>query len=83
MPLVIPLRPEERVAENNVVNVIHGRIIDDIPINKEEDRQVDLLPSTDLLLLKAETLDLGEIRRNLPSAQLQNTNPPSPASYYK
>jgi hypothetical protein len=66
--LVVALGPEERVREHNVVDVVERRVVDHVPVDKEEDGQVDLLARPDLLLLEAEALDLGKVRRDLVSA---------------
>jgi hypothetical protein len=53
------------VTQDNIVQVVHLRVVDDIPINEEKDGQVDLLTGSDSLLLEAETFDFGKVRGDL------------------
>jgi hypothetical protein len=57
--------PEKGVTQDNIVQVVHLRVVDDIPINEEKDGQVDLLTGSDSLLLEAETFDFGKVRGDL------------------
>lgn len=66
---VVPARAEEGVAQNDVVDLVQRRVVDDVAVDEEEDGQVDLLARADLLLLEAEALDLGKVRRDLGSAR--------------
>jgi hypothetical protein len=53
------------IAQGNLLNPLHVRIIHEIRVNIEENRHIDCLPSIQSLLLKTETLDFAEIRRYL------------------
>lgn len=59
--------PEESVAQDYIVQAIQTRLIVDIPINKEKDWQVDLFPSSNLLLFETKALDFGKVRCDLES----------------
>jgi len=61
----MPDSPEEGIAQNHIVNPRHLRIIHDISINEEENRQIHLFPCPNLLLLKAEAFYFSEIWRDL------------------
>lgn len=81
--------PEESIAQNHIVQSVQLWLIDDIPINEEEYREIDFLASSDLLLFKAKTFHFGKIRRNLspseptpPPQTVHMINPPSLASCY-
>lgn len=56
---------EEGVRQCNRINALHSRIRSEIWVNEEENRHIHRLASIELLLLKAEALDLAEIRCNL------------------
>ena len=56
---------EECVRECDRINPSHSGIFDKVWIDEEEHRHIDALPSIQPLLLKTETLNLAEIRRDL------------------
>lgn len=56
---------EKSVRQGNRINPLHIRIRRKIRINEEENRHIHRLPRIKLLLLKAEALNLAEIRRHL------------------
>ncbi|POS81772.1 hypothetical protein EPUL_006058, partial [Erysiphe pulchra] len=63
----IPVKlTEESVVERDGINTLHGRVLQELRIDVEEDWHVHRLALVEPLLLKTETLDLAEIRRNLP-----------------
>ncbi len=66
--------PEERVGEDDVVEVPALGIIKDVAVNEEQQRHVDLLSREQLLLFKAKAFDLGEVWRNLRTHRV-NTRP--------
>ena len=64
--LLLPERPtEKRITERNLLNAPHIRIIYKIRIDIEEDRHINRLSCIQPLFLKAKTLNLAKIRRNL------------------
>lgn len=56
---------KERIAQRHLLNAPHVRIIDKVRVDVEEHRHIHRLARIQPLLLKAEALDLAEIRRNL------------------
>jgi hypothetical protein len=52
---------EEGVGERDDVRVVHGLVLEDLRVDEEEDRHVDLLVSAEPLLLEAEALNLVKI----------------------
>jgi len=57
---------EESIAQHDVVQSVELRLIDDIPIDKEEYGEVDLFSRPDLLLFEAEAFDFRKVWRDLP-----------------
>jgi len=68
---VVAARAEEGVAEHHIINIVQGGVVHHIPVDEEEDGEIDFLSGADLLLLKAEALDLGKVWRDLVSAVQQ------------
>ena len=56
---------KKSIRQSNSINALHGRILCKIWIDKEENRHIHRLAGIQLLLLKAEALNLAEVRRNL------------------
>lgn len=65
---IIPPSPEKGIAQHYVVDIVEGRVIDNIPVNEEEYRQINFLPRADLLFFETETFDFGKVWRDLMSA---------------
>jgi len=65
---------EEGVRQDNVVDIPHERVLKEVLVNEEEERQIDLFSRQKFLLLEAETLDLGKISRRL----VQTSSAPPP-----
>lgn len=57
--------PEERVGQHHIIQVSTCRVVEDISINKEEKRHINLLSGKEFLFFEAEALDFSEVRRNL------------------
>ena len=57
--------PEERVAQNHIVNLVHTGIFHDIPVDEEEYRKINFFARSNFLLLKAEAFDFGKVGGNL------------------
>lgn len=72
MAAVIATSAEEGIAQDDIVNVVHCRVVDHVAVNEEEDWKIHLLSCANLLLLKAEALDFGEVRSNLESQRGAN-----------
>ncbi len=66
--LVVTLGPEERVRQNDVVDVVERRVVHHVAVDEEEDWEVDFLASTDFLFFEAEALDLCKVGGDLGSA---------------
>ena len=58
---------KEAIAEHDVADVARIGVVEDVCVYEEEDGQVDLLVGEEALLLEAEALDLGKVRRDLES----------------
>lgn len=56
---------EEGITEDHVVDLFSRRVVQDVFVNEEEDRKVDLFARPDLLLFEAEAFDLGKVGRDL------------------
>ena len=56
---------EECIAQNDIIQSVHPRIITDITINEEEDWKIDFFTRSNLLLFKAKALDFGKVRCDL------------------
>lgn len=56
---------KKRIRQSNSLNPLHIQIIQQIRIQVKENRHIHRLPRIQPLLLKAETLNLAEIRRDL------------------
>lgn len=65
MSTLIIFRFEKSITQRQLLNASHIRIIHKIRIDIEEHWHVHRLPSIQPLLLKAETLDLAEVRCDL------------------
>ena len=57
--------PEERVAQNHIVYLVHTGIFHDIPIDEEEYWQVDFFACSNFLLFEAEAFDFGKVGGDL------------------
>ena len=57
--------PEERVREDDVVQVSAGGVVEDVLVDEEEQGHVDFFAGKQLLLLEAEAFDLSKIWGNL------------------
>jgi hypothetical protein len=66
MPVLIVLGLEKRVTQRHSLNPLHVDIVHKVGVNIEENRHIDRLARVQPLLLKAEALNLAEIRRHLP-----------------
>jgi len=56
---------QEGVAERHLADVLHVGVVDKVAVDEEEDGEVDLFAGEEALLLEAEALDLGKVRRDL------------------
>lgn len=56
---------EKGITQYEVVDVSSIGIILDVLVDEEEDWQINFFSCSNFLLLKAETFDFGEIRRDL------------------
>lgn len=63
--LFIVFRFKKRITQRNLLNPPHTRIINKLRIDIKKHGHIHRLPRIQPLLLEAETLDLGEIRRYL------------------
>ena len=64
--LLVASSAEEGVAKHDVAHVTRAGVIEHVGVDEEEDGQIHLLAGQQALLLEAEALDLGEVRRDLP-----------------
>ena len=65
MTVLVVLGFEKRITQRHGLDPLHIRIHDKLGINVKEHRHVHRLARIQALLLKAEALDLAEIRRHL------------------
>jgi len=59
---------QEGVAEGDLPDILHEWILEEVAVDEEEDREVNLLPGQDPLLLEAEALYFGKVGRDLSHA---------------
>lgn len=65
MPVLVVFRLEKRITQRHRLNTLHVDIRHKLWVNVEKHRHIDCLARVQPLLLKAETLDLAEVRRHL------------------
>lgn len=56
---------QEGIGKGDLLDVLHEGVVEEVAVDEEEDGEVDLLVPLDALLLEAEALDLGKVRRDL------------------
>lgn len=52
---------EEGIAQHDIINAGQADIINDVPVNEEEDGKVNRFPGPNLLLFEAEALDFRKV----------------------
>lgn len=59
--VLVPLGPEEGVAEHDIIDIFERGVVDKVAVDKEEDREVDFFVGEDLLFFEAEALYFGKV----------------------